>query len=430
MFFSTQNKSTLTIKPLQMAQNPDPLHVDPASQSLDPSTFTNIPLHSGPPTGVSGASVDAPHQDSVPQSSKDLTSEEILAQDQQPNTSVISNFNNSFPNFLLCRQPYIRYTAVAGLDRDHTSYWKAISYFVEGDPEKWALVKALHKVFLDVVLQRTDHPRHQAYATLLGLSPPFKAPTLCEQLSHQPMQTTALMLQVTADLYGLCIFNVQYGRLDPNVDRTSAVECYMGCINARHILLLQRRELGHLFWEAIGPGNVQESDFQQTVHLPLQFQNGAKEYLPPALSQRLLPSPLQEISRFVTHNDLCAYQNPLYPPLSLSFPPAPKGISGQGIPSQPRVQYEAHPPSTLSTYGHDNQQYHTISRQPGYQSPPRRPRGDTYAGFTEEEVGKIMAEGPKRPFKTLNIVNPHTLDAMVQLDVREYTKELLLRYAP
>ncbi|RYP63973.1 hypothetical protein DL771_009008 [Monosporascus sp. 5C6A] len=143
-------------------------------------------------------------------------------------------------------------------------YWRALSFHLYGGDGHWDLVKAEHLAYVHHVLTHEAHPRHALYARHLnarffdtaapstgerdgdsGGSYSFKA-NIWQVLHMAHAWTPALMQQVSADLYNICVvtFGVQSSASPPSSSRDSSsvitvTETTMrGAYNSRHVFLL------------------------------------------------------------------------------------------------------------------------------------------------------------------------------------------------
>lgn len=118
-------------------------------------------------------------------------------------------------------------------------YWRSISFCLYDSPDYWAFVKAEHLAYVHHVLTQPRHVRHRLYVehfngrffdtTAAGL-PPFKA-NLWQMLHLPHTWTPAIMSQITADLYNICIITFT---LEDNVVTETSIR---GVYNSRHIFL-------------------------------------------------------------------------------------------------------------------------------------------------------------------------------------------------
>lgn len=118
-------------------------------------------------------------------------------------------------------------------------YWRSISFCLYDNPRHWAFVKAEHLVYLHHVLTHEKHVRHCLYAqhfnsrffdTAAATLPPFKA-NLWQMLHLPHTWTPAIVSQITADLYNICIVTFT---LEANVVTETSVR---GVYNSRHVFL-------------------------------------------------------------------------------------------------------------------------------------------------------------------------------------------------
>ncbi|RYO82983.1 hypothetical protein DL766_007035 [Monosporascus sp. MC13-8B] len=139
-------------------------------------------------------------------------------------------------------------------------YWRALSFHLYGGGGHWDLVKAEHLAYVHHVLTHERHPRHELYAGHLnarffdtaapstgerdgGYS--FKA-NIWQVLHMAHAWTPALMQQVSADLYNICVvtFAAQSSASPSSSSRDSSsviavTETTMrGAYNSRHVFLL------------------------------------------------------------------------------------------------------------------------------------------------------------------------------------------------
>lgn len=118
-------------------------------------------------------------------------------------------------------------------------YWRSISFCMYNSPDHWAYVKAEHLAYLHHVLTEQRHARHRLYAEHLnsrffdtsaaGLST-FRA-NLWQMLHMPHTWTPAVMAQVTADLYNICLITFT---LEHNAVTETSVR---GVYNSRHVFL-------------------------------------------------------------------------------------------------------------------------------------------------------------------------------------------------
>ena len=172
-------------------------------------------------------------------------------------------------------------------------YWRSVAaHMYGGDAEgHWDLVKAEHLGFVYHVLTTgPSHPRYTLYAEQLNArffdttssaitgvdgaggrtrDGPFKA-NLWQVLHLAHVWTPALMQQVTADLYGVCLvtFSVdvrplnpsQYPSPNPRVEMVVTETTMRGSYNARHIFLLYNAHNSH--FQPLLPADHLASEFQ------------------------------------------------------------------------------------------------------------------------------------------------------------------------
>ncbi|RYP51884.1 hypothetical protein DL768_002852 [Monosporascus sp. mg162] len=143
-------------------------------------------------------------------------------------------------------------------------YWRALSFHLYGGDGHWDLVKAEHLAYVHHVLTHEEHPRHALYARHLnarffdtaapsadegdgdsGGSYSFKA-NIWQVLHMAHAWTPALMQQVSADLYNICVvtFGARSSASPSSLLRDSwsvitVTETTMrGAYNSRHVFLL------------------------------------------------------------------------------------------------------------------------------------------------------------------------------------------------
>ncbi|RYP04507.1 hypothetical protein DL764_004408 [Monosporascus ibericus] len=143
-------------------------------------------------------------------------------------------------------------------------YWRALSFHLYGGDGHWDLVKAEHLAYVHHVLTHEAHPRHALYARHLnarffdtaapspgegdgdsGCSYSFKA-NIWQVLHMAHAWTPALMQQVSADLYNICVVTFgarSWASLPSSSPDSSSVitvtETTMrGAYNSRHVFLL------------------------------------------------------------------------------------------------------------------------------------------------------------------------------------------------
>ncbi|KAF3022029.1 hypothetical protein E8E14_012572 [Neopestalotiopsis sp. 37M] len=128
-------------------------------------------------------------------------------------------------------------------------YWRSVSFCLYGSGDHWDLVKADHLAYVKYVLCTPGHARHQLYAEKLNkkffrtssadsknkILDPFQA-NMWQTLHMAHSWTPALMLQVTADLYNVCliVFTRETDREGNCVISETAVR---GSYNSRHIFM-------------------------------------------------------------------------------------------------------------------------------------------------------------------------------------------------
>ncbi|RYP63395.1 hypothetical protein DL769_006970 [Monosporascus sp. CRB-8-3] len=149
-------------------------------------------------------------------------------------------------------------------DPEGDCYWRALSFHLYGDGGHWDLVKAEHLAYVYHVLTHEAHPRHELYARHLnarffdtaapstgerdgdsGGGYSFKA-NIWQVLHMAHAWTPALMQQVSADLYNICVvtFAAQSSASPSSSSRDSpsvitVTETTMrGAYNSRHVFLL------------------------------------------------------------------------------------------------------------------------------------------------------------------------------------------------
>ncbi|RYP35547.1 hypothetical protein DL767_003801 [Monosporascus sp. MG133] len=143
-------------------------------------------------------------------------------------------------------------------------YWRALSFHLYGGDGHWDLVKAEHLAYVHHVLTHEAHPRHALYARHLNArffdtaapsagegdgdgscSYSFKA-NIWQVLHMAHAWTPALMQQVSADLYNICVvtFGARSSTSPSSSSRDSSsvitvTETTMrGAYNSRHVFLL------------------------------------------------------------------------------------------------------------------------------------------------------------------------------------------------
>ncbi|ETS83158.1 hypothetical protein PFICI_05034 [Pestalotiopsis fici W106-1] len=128
-------------------------------------------------------------------------------------------------------------------------YWRSVSFCLYGSGDHWNLVKSEHLAYVKHVLSQPGHARHQLYAEKLnkkffntssadsmgnGLDL-FQA-NLYQVLHMAHSWTPALMQQVTADLYNICLIVFTCEKTlegDPIITETAV----RGAYNSRHIFM-------------------------------------------------------------------------------------------------------------------------------------------------------------------------------------------------
>ncbi|KAI1853274.1 hypothetical protein JX266_001980 [Neoarthrinium moseri] len=125
---------------------------------------------------------------------------------------------------------------------DGDCYWRSIAFHLYGSGKHWDLVKAEHLSYAYHVLSTPGHARHDLYSNELNQKF-FKTASTADggQIFRANMYqglhlahawTPALMQQVTADLYNICV--ITFTRGDNMTITETAVR---GSYNSRHIFL-------------------------------------------------------------------------------------------------------------------------------------------------------------------------------------------------
>jgi hypothetical protein len=118
-------------------------------------------------------------------------------------------------------------------------YWRSMSFHLYGSDAHWDLIKAEHLAYVHYVLTHPEHPRYSLYKETLNqkfvetasITASFIA-NLWQVLHLAHAWTPALMQQVTADLYNVCL--ITFTRDSGCITETAV----RGSHNSRHMFLL------------------------------------------------------------------------------------------------------------------------------------------------------------------------------------------------
>ncbi|KAH8197113.1 hypothetical protein TruAng_008718 [Truncatella angustata] len=172
---------------------------------------------------------------------------------------------------------------------DGDCYWRSISFCLHGTDKHWNIVKAEHLAYVHHVLEHPHHARYGLYSDLLnkkffrtnsstadgqGTMPGFRA-NMYQVLFLAHAWTPALMQQVTADLYNICVIMFTRERTGQQ-EWTISETAVRGSHNARHIFI-QFVDGNH--FQPMVPNHYTASEFRYpyvTVDKTAKYSNAPK----------------------------------------------------------------------------------------------------------------------------------------------------------
>ncbi|KAK9776597.1 putative OTU domain-containing protein [Seiridium cardinale] len=170
---------------------------------------------------------------------------------------------------------------------DGDCYWRSISFSLYGTDKHWDIVKAEHLSYVYHALKNPSHSRHELYseklnkkffltaaATRKGEAVAKFYANMWQVLYMAHAWTPALMQQVTADLYNICL--ITFTRAGQPHDSTITETAVRGSFNSRHIFL-QFVDQNH--FQPMCPNQYRPSEFRYprvTVDKTAKYDNAPK----------------------------------------------------------------------------------------------------------------------------------------------------------